>query len=74
MNGGVFVTLYDENTLKLRYLNWLRMITTDEEFSQIKAFVIANSFTPIKRSKIDARFEDKIKMYAIDDSSFVEIQ
>lgn len=58
----------------VRYLNWLRMITTDEEFSQIKAFVIANSFKPIKRSKIDTRFEDKIKMYAIDDSSFVEIQ
>lgn len=57
----------------VRYLNWLKMITTEEEFAQIKAFVIANSFTPIKRSKVDTQFENKIKIFSIDTFSFIEL-
>lgn len=57
----------------VRYLNWLKMITTDEEFSKVKAFIIANSFYPIKRSKVNTCFEEKIKIFSIDSFSFVEL-
>lgn len=67
-------TNYHAYNQTVRYLSWLKMISTDEEFAQIKAFVIANSFSPIKRSKVDTRFEDKIKIFSIDSFSFVELQ
>lgn len=57
----------------VRYLNWLKMITTEEEFAEIKAFVIANSFSPIRRSKVDTQFEEKIKVFSIDNFDFVEL-
>ncbi len=67
-------TNYNAYNQTVRYLSWLEMITNEEEFDQIKAFVIANSFSPIKRSKIDTRFEDKIKIFSIDSFGFVELQ
>lgn len=67
-------TNYHAYNQTVRYLNWLKFITTEEEFAQIKAFVIANSFSPIKRSNVDTRFEEKIKIFSIDSFSFVELQ
>lgn len=67
-------TNYHAYNQTVRYLSWLKMITTDEEFSQIKAFVIANSFFPMKRSKVNTCFEEKIKIFSIDSFSFVELQ
>lgn len=49
----------------VRYLKWLQLITTTEEFNKIKAFVIADSFTPIRREKVDCSFEEKIKIFSI---------
>ena len=67
-------TNYNAYNQTVRYLKWLKMITTDEEFAQIKAFVIANSFSPIRRSKVDTCFEEKIKIFSIDSFDFVELQ
>lgn len=69
-NGKANYHAYNQT---VRYLNWLKMITREEEFAQIKAFVIANSFSPIKRSKVDTRFEEKIKIFSIDTFSFIEL-
>lgn len=67
-------TNYHAYNQTVRYLNWLKMITTDEEFSKVKAFIIANSFYPIKRSKVNTCFEEKIKIFSIDSFSFVELR
>lgn len=67
-------TNYHAYNQTVRYLNWLKMITTDEEFSKVKAFIIANSFYPIKRNKVNTCFEEKIKMFSIDSFSFVELR
>ncbi len=66
-------TNYHAYNQTVRYLNWLKMITTDKEFSKVKAFIIANSFYPIKRSKVNTCFEEKIKIFSIDSFSFVEL-
>ena len=58
----------------VRYLKWLQMITTPEEFAQIRAFIIADSFTPIKRAKVDTQFEDKIKLFSISKFRFEELR
>ena len=58
----------------VRYLKWLKMITTPDEFAQIRAFIIADSFTPIKRTKVDTQFEDKIKLFSISKFGFEELR
>ena len=67
-------TNYHAYNQTVRYLTWLKMITPDEEFSKVKAFIIANSFYPIKRSKVNTCFEEKIKIFSIDSFSFVELR
>jgi hypothetical protein len=53
-----------------RYLTWIKMITTKEEFKQVKTYIIAPSFVKIKRSAVDLTFEDKIFMYNITTEQF----
>lgn len=54
----------------VRYLKWIDRITTDEEFDKVQAFVIANSFTKIKREKVDTSYENKIKILSLDKFDF----
>ena len=58
---------YDQVT---RYLRWLERITTQDEFDKIQVFLIANSFVPIKRNKVDTTYEEKIKILSIDTFNF----
>lgn len=57
----------------VRYLKWIEKITNEEEFSKVQAFVIANSFTKIKRSKVNTCYEEKIKIFALDEFEFVSL-
>lgn len=58
----------------VRYLHWIKSITTDEEFKQINAFLIAPEFGSIKRNKVDLTFENKIKMFSIKLKTFIELK
>jgi hypothetical protein len=53
-----------------RYLKWIRMITSDEEFNQVSAYIIAPSFVRIKRGTVDLTFENKISMYNVTTEQF----
>ena len=57
----------------VRYMKWLDKITTDEEFSNITAYVIANSFSKIRRNKIDTTYENKIKIFSLKTFDFVNL-
>jgi len=54
----------------VRYLKWIDKMTTDEEFDRVQAFVIANSFSKIKRTKVDTSYEDKIRIFSLDKFNF----
>ena len=54
----------------VRYLKWIDRITTDEEFSNVQTFVIANSFNKIRKEKVDTCYEDKIKVFSLDKFKF----
>ena len=54
----------------VRYLKWIDRITTDEEFSNVQTFVIANSFNKIRKEKVDTCYEDKIKIFSLDKFKF----
>lgn len=56
-----------------RYLKWLEKITTPEEFDKIQAFVIADSFSKIKREKVDTKYESKIKVLSLRTFEFEEL-
>lgn len=57
----------------VRYLQWIEQITTEEEFNKVNAFIIANTFSPIKRNKIDTEYEEKIKILSLDKFCFEEL-
>ena len=69
-NGKANFYAYEQAT---RYLRWLEKITTPEEFRKIQAFVIADSFTKIKRAKVDTTYEDKIKILSLSTFEFEEL-
>lgn len=56
-----------------RYLKWLHSITTEEEFVKVKVFIIAPAFVKIKKNKVNLQYQDKIQMYSISQSEFVEL-
>ena len=56
-----------------RYLSWLEEITTEEEFDKISAFIIADSFAKIKRSKVDTTYESKIKIFSLSKFEFEKL-
>lgn len=57
-----------------RYLMWLEKITTADEFDKIQAFVIADSFSKIKRSKVNITYEDKIKIFSLSKFEFEKLE
>lgn len=69
-NGKANFYAYEQAT---RYLRWLEKITTPEKFDKIQAFVIADSFTKIKRTKVDTTYEDKIKILSLSTFEFEEL-
>ncbi|MBE6751248.1 MAG: hypothetical protein E7556_01850 [Ruminococcaceae bacterium] len=68
--GNANYKAYEQAT---RYLKWLEKITSQEDFEKIQAFVIADSFTRIKRSKVDTTFEDKIKILSLSTFDFEDL-
>ena len=56
-----------------RYLKWLEAITDDDEFNKIQVFIIAPEIGKIKRSKVDTKYEHRIKMYSINKREFVSL-
>lgn len=57
----------------IRYLRWVRNITTDEEYKKVKAYIIAPRITRIKASSVPQKYRDKILMYSISLKSFVSL-
>lgn len=69
-NGKANFYAYEQAT---RYLKWLNKITTSEEFDKIQAFIIADSFSKIRRTKVDTKYEDKIKILSLGTMKFEEL-
>ncbi len=68
--GRANFNAYEQAT---RYLKWLEKITTPEEFDKIQAFVIADSFSKIKRAKVDTTYEDKIQIFSLSTFEFEKL-
>lgn len=56
-----------------RYLKWVKTITSPEEYSMIKAYIIAPRITKIKANSVESEYKDKILMYSISTNSFVSL-
>ena len=56
-----------------RYLRWLEQISSKEDFEKIEAYIIADSFTSIKKEKVNLKYSDKIKLFSIDKMDFEEL-
>lgn len=56
-----------------RYLRWVKNITTPEEYSRVKAYIIAPRITRIREASVSAEYKDKILMYSIKTNSFVSL-
>lgn len=69
-NGRANFHAYEQAT---RYLKWLEKITTKEEFDKIQAFIIADSFSAIKREKVDTTYENKIRMFSLSKFEFEKL-
>jgi len=61
---------YDQVT---RYLRWLEAITTEAEFKQLSVYIIAPQIGNIRKKVVDLKYESKIKLYSIEQKSFVEL-
>ena len=57
-----------------RYLRWLETITTPDEFKEIRVYIVAHKIGRIKKSKVDLKYSDKIKLYSIDSSEFILLE
>jgi hypothetical protein len=56
-----------------RYLKWIKNITTPEEYSEVKAYIIAPRISRIKAASVSGEYNDKILMYSISTRSFVSL-
>lgn len=56
-----------------RYLKWLEAITESEEFENVSVYIIAPQIGRISRNNVDLRYENKIKMFSIENNNFVEL-
>lgn len=56
-----------------RYLKWVKNITTPEEYSRIKAYIIAPRITRIRAASVSEEYKDKILMYSMSVNSFVSL-
>lgn len=58
----------------VRYLDWIKSITTSEEFNQVTAFLISPEVGKIKRNKVNSSYEKQIKIFCINSNSFIKLQ
>ena len=56
-----------------RYLKWLQAVTKDNEFEKVSVYIIAPQIGRIRRNSVNLTYEDKIKMYSIENENFVEL-
>lgn len=56
-----------------RYLKWIKNITTPDEYSRVKAYIIAPRITRIRAASVSSEYQDKILMYSIGTNSFVSL-
>lgn len=56
-----------------RYLKWIKIITSPEDYSRVKAYIIAPRITRIKSTSVSKEYRDKILMYSISTNSFVSL-
>lgn len=57
-----------------RYLKWIEQICTPEEFSNIQAYIIADSFTKNIKEKVERKYNEKIKLFSIKKMDFEELE
>lgn len=57
----------------VRYLKWIRVITTDDEYAKVQAYIIAPEITKIYASTITHGYEDKIRMFSIRNNKFISL-
>lgn len=57
-----------------RYLKWLETITNAKEFQQVSVYIIAPQIARIYKRGLDLRYQDKIKMYSIENNAFVKLK
>ncbi|MBQ3379917.1 MAG: hypothetical protein IJG50_08685 [Clostridia bacterium] len=57
-----------------RYLKWIEQISTKEEFENVRAYIIADSFAKIHKEKVDTIYADKIGLFSISKMEFEEIE
>lgn len=57
----------------VRYLRWLKNITSEEDYAKIKAYIIAPRISKIKKSSVTDGYKDKIELYSIETNSFVNL-
>ena len=56
-----------------RYLKWLEAITDKEDFAKVLVYIIAPQIGRIRKSTVDLKYQDKIRMYSIEKEDFVEL-
>lgn len=56
-----------------RCLKWVKNITTPEEYSRVKAYIIAPRISRIRATTVSGEYRDKILMYSISTNSFVSL-
>jgi cellobiose-specific phosphotransferase system component IIB len=56
-----------------RYLKWLQAVTKEDEFANVSVYIIAPQIGRIRRNSVDLTYEDKIRMYSIENEDFVEL-
>ena len=76
---NVVIELKKEKATKLaydqviRYLKWLEIITNNEDFEKVSVYIIAPQIGRICKSAVDLKYQDKIRMYSIENEDFVEL-
>ena len=56
-----------------RYLKWLDAITDKEDFEKVSVYIIAPQIGRIRKSAVDLKYQNKIRMYSIENEDFVEL-
>ena len=56
-----------------RYLKWLEAITDKEDFEKVSVYIIAPQIGRIRKSAVDLKYQNKIRMYSIENEDFVEL-
>ena len=56
-----------------RYLKWLEAITDKEDFEKVSVYIIAPQIGRIRKNSVDLKYQDKIRMYSIENTDFVEL-